>query len=193
MIYVLKIIWDYRVSLLELIIRNIARYPQSATSTSIRYQPAIRYLLPWSQWTLRSIVVAWLATVAKAVDTFGTSFFWLSFTGFTTGHQCHVVSHWIQIRLKFNQIYFPQTILFWKYLWSCCWLSQLHDEWLVAKTIFKLLTPKFGSILRLQISRFIGESQNVREIGWLRHYWNRLHFMTASSWEWALPVENGGY
>jgi hypothetical protein len=44
MIYVLKIIWDYRVSLLELIIRNIVRYPQSATSTSIRYQPAIRYL-----------------------------------------------------------------------------------------------------------------------------------------------------
>jgi hypothetical protein len=49
MIYVLKIIWDYRVSLLELIVRNIARYPQSATSTPIRYQPAIRYLLPWLQ------------------------------------------------------------------------------------------------------------------------------------------------
>jgi hypothetical protein len=49
MIYVLKIIWDYWVSLLELIIRNIARYPQSATSTSIRYQPAIRYLLPCLQ------------------------------------------------------------------------------------------------------------------------------------------------
>jgi hypothetical protein len=46
MIYVLKIIWDDRVPLLELIVRNITRYPQSATSTSIRYQPAIRYLLP---------------------------------------------------------------------------------------------------------------------------------------------------
>jgi hypothetical protein len=46
MIYVLKIIWDYRVPLLELIVRNIARYPQSATSTSIRYEPAIRYLVP---------------------------------------------------------------------------------------------------------------------------------------------------
>jgi hypothetical protein len=46
MIYVLKIIWDYRVPPLELIVRNIARYPQSATSMSIRYQPAIRYLLP---------------------------------------------------------------------------------------------------------------------------------------------------
>jgi hypothetical protein len=45
MIYVLKIIWDYRVPLLELIVRNIARYPQSATLMSIRYQPAIRYLL----------------------------------------------------------------------------------------------------------------------------------------------------
>ena len=32
MIYVLKIIWDYRVPLLELIVRNIARYPQSATN-----------------------------------------------------------------------------------------------------------------------------------------------------------------
>jgi hypothetical protein len=31
---------------LELIVRNIARYPQSATSTSIRYQPAMRYLAP---------------------------------------------------------------------------------------------------------------------------------------------------
>jgi hypothetical protein len=49
MIYVLKIIWDYRVPLLELIVRNIARYPQSATSTSIRYQPAIRYLLPFTE------------------------------------------------------------------------------------------------------------------------------------------------
>jgi hypothetical protein len=49
MIYVLKIIWDYRVLLLELIVRNIVRYPQSATSTSIRYQPAIRYLLPCLQ------------------------------------------------------------------------------------------------------------------------------------------------
>jgi hypothetical protein len=47
MIYVLKIIWDYRVPLLKLIVCNIARYPQFATSTSIRYQPAIRYLLPW--------------------------------------------------------------------------------------------------------------------------------------------------
>jgi hypothetical protein len=46
MIYVLKIICDYRVPLLELIVHNIARYPQSATSTSIRYQPAIRYLVP---------------------------------------------------------------------------------------------------------------------------------------------------
>jgi hypothetical protein len=45
MIYVLKIIWDYRVPLLELIVRNIVRYPQSATSMSIRYQPAIRYLV----------------------------------------------------------------------------------------------------------------------------------------------------
>jgi hypothetical protein len=36
------------VPLLELIVRNIARYPQSATSMPIRYQPAIRYLLPWS-------------------------------------------------------------------------------------------------------------------------------------------------
>jgi hypothetical protein len=45
MIYVLKIIWDYRVPLLELIVRNIAHYPQSATSTPIRYQPAIRYLV----------------------------------------------------------------------------------------------------------------------------------------------------
>ena len=32
MIYVLKVIWDYRVPLLELIVRNIARYPQSATN-----------------------------------------------------------------------------------------------------------------------------------------------------------------
>jgi hypothetical protein len=48
MIYVLKIIWDYWVSLLELIVCNIARYPQSATLTSIRYQPAICYLLRYS-------------------------------------------------------------------------------------------------------------------------------------------------
>jgi hypothetical protein len=46
MIYVLKIIWDYRVPLLELIVRNIARYPQSATSTLIRYPPAVYYLAP---------------------------------------------------------------------------------------------------------------------------------------------------
>jgi len=46
MIHILKLTWDYRMSLLELIVRNIARYPQSATSTSIHYQPAIRYLLP---------------------------------------------------------------------------------------------------------------------------------------------------
>ena len=39
--------WDYQMPLLELIVRNIFRYPQSATSTSIRYQPPIRYLLPW--------------------------------------------------------------------------------------------------------------------------------------------------
>ena len=45
MIYVLKIMWYYQVPLLELIVRNIARYPQSATSTLIRYQPAICYLL----------------------------------------------------------------------------------------------------------------------------------------------------
>jgi hypothetical protein len=37
---------DYRVPLLELIVRNIARYPQSATSTLIRYQPTVRYLVP---------------------------------------------------------------------------------------------------------------------------------------------------
>jgi hypothetical protein len=48
MIYVLKIMWDYQVPLLELIVRNIARYPQSATSTPIHYQPAIRYLVPCS-------------------------------------------------------------------------------------------------------------------------------------------------
>jgi hypothetical protein len=40
------------VPLLELIVRNIVRYPQSATSTPIRYQPryqpAIYYLLPCS-------------------------------------------------------------------------------------------------------------------------------------------------
>jgi hypothetical protein len=36
------------VPLLELIVRNIVHYPQSATSTSIRYRPAIRYLLAWS-------------------------------------------------------------------------------------------------------------------------------------------------
>jgi hypothetical protein len=46
MIYVLKIIWDYWVSLLELIVRNIARYPQFATSTPIRCHPAVRYLVP---------------------------------------------------------------------------------------------------------------------------------------------------
>jgi len=45
MIYVLKIIRDDRVPLLKLIVRNIARYPQSATSTPIRYQAAIRHLL----------------------------------------------------------------------------------------------------------------------------------------------------
>jgi hypothetical protein len=58
MIYVLKIMWDYYMPLLELIVRNIARYPQSATSTPIRYQPAIRYLLPWTKhyryWTLEN-------------------------------------------------------------------------------------------------------------------------------------------
>jgi hypothetical protein len=37
--------------LLELIVRNIARYPQSATSTPIRYQPTIRYLLAWVGYT----------------------------------------------------------------------------------------------------------------------------------------------
>jgi hypothetical protein len=31
--------WDYQVSLLELIVRNIVRYPQSATSKPVRYQP----------------------------------------------------------------------------------------------------------------------------------------------------------
>jgi hypothetical protein len=45
----LKLYGIIGVSLLELIVRNIARYPQSATSTPIRYQPAIRYLVPcWS-------------------------------------------------------------------------------------------------------------------------------------------------
>jgi len=34
---------------LELIVRNIARYPQFATSTPIHCQPAIRYLLPWRE------------------------------------------------------------------------------------------------------------------------------------------------
>jgi hypothetical protein len=47
MIYILKIIWDYRVSLLKLIVRNIARYSQSATLKPIRNQPAIRYLVSW--------------------------------------------------------------------------------------------------------------------------------------------------
>jgi hypothetical protein len=56
MIYVLKIIWDYQVPLLELIVHNIARYPQSATSMLIRYQPAIRYLLPWRQGNLSTDV-----------------------------------------------------------------------------------------------------------------------------------------
>ena len=45
MIYVLKLMWDYQMPLLELIVRNIARYPQSTNSTPIRYQPAIHYLL----------------------------------------------------------------------------------------------------------------------------------------------------
>jgi hypothetical protein len=43
----LKLYGTIEVPLLELIVRNIARYPQSATSTSIRYQPDIRYLVPW--------------------------------------------------------------------------------------------------------------------------------------------------
>jgi hypothetical protein len=42
----LKLYGTIGVPLLELIVRNIARYPQSATSTPIRYQPAIRYLVP---------------------------------------------------------------------------------------------------------------------------------------------------
>jgi hypothetical protein len=45
----LKLYGTIRVLLLELIVRNIARYPQSATLTSIRYQPAIRYLVPLLQ------------------------------------------------------------------------------------------------------------------------------------------------
>jgi hypothetical protein len=61
MIYALKIIYTHyswymylklyetiRVPLLELIVHNIGRYPQSAISTSIRYPPAIRYLVPCS-------------------------------------------------------------------------------------------------------------------------------------------------
>jgi hypothetical protein len=43
----LKLYETIGVLLLELIVRNIARYPQSATLTSIHYQPAIRYLVPW--------------------------------------------------------------------------------------------------------------------------------------------------
>jgi hypothetical protein len=54
MIYVLKIIWDYWVPLLELIARNIARYPQSAASTPIRCQPAIRYLVPCTSVSLET-------------------------------------------------------------------------------------------------------------------------------------------
>jgi hypothetical protein len=42
----LKLYGTIGVSLLELIVRNIVCYPQSATSTSIRYQSAIRYLVP---------------------------------------------------------------------------------------------------------------------------------------------------
>jgi hypothetical protein len=45
----LKLYETIWVPLLELIVRNIARHPQSATSTSIRYQTAIRYLVPWPQ------------------------------------------------------------------------------------------------------------------------------------------------
>jgi hypothetical protein len=46
MIYVLKIIWNYRMPLLKLIVHNITRYPQS--TASIRYKPVIRYLLAWA-------------------------------------------------------------------------------------------------------------------------------------------------
>jgi hypothetical protein len=46
MIYVLKIIWDYRGAAIETYRPQYRRYPQSATSTPIRYQPAIRYLVP---------------------------------------------------------------------------------------------------------------------------------------------------
>jgi hypothetical protein len=43
----LKLYRTIGVPLLELIVRNIVRYSQSAASTSIRYQLTIRYLVPW--------------------------------------------------------------------------------------------------------------------------------------------------
>jgi hypothetical protein len=56
------------VPLLELIVRNIARYPQSATSTPIRYQPAIRYLLPWLYYGMFSVALALVAASAEEPD-----------------------------------------------------------------------------------------------------------------------------
>jgi hypothetical protein len=47
--------------LLELVVRNITRYPHSATSTPIRYQPAIHYLLPWTRFA--SFFPLWLLSM----------------------------------------------------------------------------------------------------------------------------------
>jgi hypothetical protein len=70
MIYDLKLYETIGVPLLELIVRNIARYPQSATSMPIRYKPAIRYLVPWARHiegevSKRGILVIAYLTMAK--------------------------------------------------------------------------------------------------------------------------------
>jgi hypothetical protein len=52
MIYVLKIIWDYRVSLLELIVRNIARYPLPLRQSATNPLYAIYYLDPTIPYTM---------------------------------------------------------------------------------------------------------------------------------------------
>jgi len=46
MIYMLKFICNDHVPLLELSVDDSVRYPRSATSTPIRYQPAICNLVP---------------------------------------------------------------------------------------------------------------------------------------------------
>ena len=55
------------------------------------------------------------------------------------------------------------------------------------------LTPKFGSVRgTLGFQDLLKKAKMSAELAKLKHCQDRLDFMTLSSREWALPVEDGG-